>query len=268
MITKRFLLAALLVTGISGRTLYAASLATETFTDTNGGWQGLTNSPMVLTNLTSGGNPGGYLRGSFSAIGIPTPDAGAFVVTGRLASANFIGDYMGVEAHLLGFDFRANEVVPGVNGLRINIFSGTKFMVRRLNAIVTATGVWYRIRLPLLAPELGGWEENDLPFSSIMTNVTRLEIEITRNGTGAQTYLLDNFFLDRLPAASALLPITNGMVVTWMHLRSGETYRMDAATSLIPPNWTSVTSLVATASVFQATHETAQPAQSYRMVLE
>lgn len=133
--------------------LHAASPHTETFNASLQGWQErgyaypvitnqvvtnefdevftnfytniFTNLNMAVTNLTSGGNPGGCMKGTFEALGFPdlNGQSDAFIATGELASANFTGDYDTVDALLIGFDVMPQETTPSVLQLRIS--SGT-----------------------------------------------------------------------------------------------------------------------------------------------
>lgn len=245
----------------------AASLYTETFSGSTGGWQDREIALMSVTNVLAGGNPGGCLSGSFPFEPIPSPAPDAFMATGALATASFVGSYSDADAWLAGFDFRANQVVPSTNGLQFILRSGSKFIYRPINNQVNVTGQWYRFRFPLLDTQLGGWLGDTADFSSILTNVTRFEVEITRNGSDPQTYLLDNIFLDRLPAAVALGMSTGGVEVTWLHMRAGETYRFEAASDMNQGGWVVVSNVVATGGAQVLTHETTNVFQGYRVVI-
>ena len=276
--------AALLITASSR----AASLATETFDTTMGGWQDRDVGDMTVTNLITGGNPGGCISGTIPYAGIPLPGTytDAFMATGLLASANFVGNYTDVEAYLLGFDFRANDVWPQYTNseseitnalpdfLRVNIISASSSFTNKIFSRVPAppnatNGVWYSFRLPLVDPQLGNWVGDISQFSSIMTNVTRLEVEITRDGDpGARVYLVDNVFLDRLPEAASVVSTNSGVDITWLHLRSGVNYRMDVASDLVQPNWSAVSNITAASSVWVANYSSTNTAILYRLIME
>ena len=261
-----FAVAAVLLTATSSR---AASLATETFTSSTGGWQDRDVDKLNVTNLTVGGNPGGCMSGTFPLVTVPSPPkVDAFMATGLLASANFVGNYTEVEAYLLGFDFRANDNLPGANGLRVKLISGANSILRRLDTLITATGVWYSIRVPLVDPQVGGWENDIGQFSAIMSNVTRLEIELIQEGTGQQTYLVDNVFLDRLPEALSVVSTTNGVDITWLNLRNGVNYHMDVASDLVQPDWSAVSNITAASSVWVANYSSTNTAILYRLIME
>lgn len=249
----------------------AASLYTETFSNTNGGWRDRLVGGMILTNVTSGGNPGGALQGTFPASFIPpAPPDDAFVATGGVASgvANFIGNYDEVDAWVLGFDFNALQVLP--SELSVWIFGGVNGAVNRsLNGAVVATNSWYSFRIPLLAAGLGGWQGSVANFAAIMTNVTQVEVRITRkdnlSDTPQQSYLLDNVFLDRVPEAFA--GGSDGSVV-WLHLRTGENYRLEASADLNQSSWSLVDAFVATSSVYAVNLVSTNPVVTYRMLME
>lgn len=235
---------------------------------------------MTFTNLAAGGNPGGCLSGAFPFALTPPPGQNdAFAATGLLASANYVGNYSDIEAYLLGFDFRANEVWPQDTNstpdfLRVNIISASssatnKIYIRVPSPTIATNGVWYSFRLPLVEPQLGNWLGDTGQFSSIMTNVSRLEIEITRDSDqGSRTYLVDNVFLDRLPEAASVLSSTDSVDITWLHLRSGVNYRMDVATDMVQPDWSAVSNITAASSVWVAKHSTTNTANLYRVVME
>lgn len=243
--------------------VFAASLATETFFDSTGGWQDRDAGKMSVTNALGGGNPGGCMRGVFQFQMIPFPEDDAFIATGRLASANFIGDYESVDAWLLGFDFMASNIVP--SDVQVRIHSGSNTIVKTFttNAIST-TKTWYSFKISLLSAELGGWSGDTHVFSSILTNVTRVEFRITRNGENAQFYYVDNVFLDRVPDA---VDISSANMI-WLHMRNGAHYRFEATTNLNQSNWDLIDSFTATTSVYQADIVATNDWRFFRMVME
>ena len=137
------------------------------------------------------------------------------------------------------------------------------------NAIST-NNVWYSFRIPLLAAELGGWKGDTSLFSSILTNVTRVEFRISRgNNTNnvdspAQFYFLDNIFLSRVPDAVDFA----GDQMTWLHLRAGWDYRLEASSNLNEGAWTLLDAFTATTSVYQASVSITNGWRFYRMLLD
>ncbi|HMO52549.1 MAG TPA: hypothetical protein PKE26_11550 [Kiritimatiellia bacterium] len=249
-------------------TALSASLYTETFSNTTGGWQDRDTGKMFVTNVLSGGNPGGALAGTFPfSSGPPSFDAtDAFVATGALSTANFMGNYNEVDAWVLGFDFMAANVLP--SAFHVQIYSGALVLTRDLGAAITQTGVWHAIKLSLLDADSGGWGGDAGQFSTIVTNVTRIEFRITRRDnqfdTPAQTYYLDNIFLDRVPDAVLMTP-TNQI---WLHMRNGASYRYQATTNLAAPDWSTLSSFTATTSVYSVTLPATNDWRFFRMVLE
>lgn len=241
---------------------FSVSLYTETFFDSTGGWQDRDAGKMTVTNILIGGNPGGALRGQFQLQGGPPfPDNDAFIATGRLSSASFIGDYTEVDAWVLGFDFMASNVVPSF--LQVQLYSESNVITRLLTSAITTNNVWYSFRLSLLAADLGGWAGDTALFSSIMTNVTKVEFNLTRNAEGTQSYFLDNIFLDRVPDA---VDITATNMI-WLHMRSGQNYRFEASTDLTSTAWTTLSSFTATSSVYEVSVPPTNSWQFYRMVI-
>jgi len=254
-----WLILALLVPSAS----FSASLYTEIFSDSTGGWQDRSSFGLTVTN-SLGGNPDGCLRGFFDAqFGPPTPPfEDAFIATGNLASASFIGDYDDVDAWLLGFDIMASNIVPV--GFEVFIHSGSNFINRSMTNLLTVTNTWYSFKIPLLDASSGGWSGNTSQFGSILANVSRVEFRVTRNNTGAQSYYMDNIFLDRLPDAAEI----TSQDIIWLHLRNGSKYRHEAVTDLSQPVWNVLDSFIATNSVYQINISTTNDWRFFRMILE
>jgi len=240
----------------------AASLYTETFDGSTAGWQDRDPGEMSVTNVTSGGNPGGCLRGRFPAVMVPTSPSDAFVTTGHLAAANFIGNYDEADAYLLGFDFMAGNKVP--SSFRLSIFSGTNVIERFLTSAISSTGIWHLFRISLTSAELGRWGEDTHLFSSIITNVTRIEFQVVRNDVTQQSYFLDNIFLDQLPGAQDVVD-QSGVTITWNHLRPGTTYQVEGSTNVNLSTWTPLESFVATNAVYQAMYPVTNHMTAFRI---
>jgi len=249
--------------------LSAASIYTETFDTTTGGWQDRDVGKMAVTNLLTGGNPDGCMRGMFQELGVPPPppEVDAMIATGTLASAAFIGDYVESDALMLGFDFKANNVLPSF--ARLNLYSGINGVFKEFTPLITVTGLWHSVRMSLQSAEIGGWGGDTLLFFSIITNITRVEIELTRSGESQQAYLVDNFFLDRLPEAIDMFESTaTGRNILWFQLRNGAPYRVFASPRLVPQAWSTVEAFTATSSIHQTVHSTTNEMLFYRIVVE
>lgn len=257
---KRIQLFAVLLLAASGA--HAASLYTETFESSLAGWSDRDALKMTVTHAAGAGHPGDAMQGAFSSQGIPVPEQDAFVATGALASAAFVGNYSAVTGLLIGFDFQAVEVLPAQLVLRLR--SGTHRIERFLTSTLVATGLWHRLRIPLTSAPDGGWSGNTEVFSAILTNVTRWEIEITRNTGAAQRYRVDNVFLDSLPVADALTP----EFIRWADLRTQEFYRCEAASDGAVPVWTEVESFLATSRTHQIGFSATQDPQIFRLLMK
>ena len=241
----------------------AASLYTETFDSSTAGWYDKDPGKMIVTNVLSGGNPGGAIRGIFAFQAIPIPENDGFIATTNLSAANFLGNYEEVDAWLLGFDFMASNIVP--SDLQVHLYSSNNVIRRPLVSAISTTNVWYSFRIPLLAAELGGWEGDTSLFSSILTNVTRVEFRILRQGSisnsPAQFYFLDNIFLSRVPDAVDF----TGDQMTWLHLSTGWNYRLEASSNLNEGAWTMIDAFTATTAVYQANVSITNGWRFYRM---
>ena len=231
---------------------------------------------LTVTNQVGGGNPGGCLQASYTPPppGNPSPPPvgpDALVATGLSSTANFVGNYSDVEAFLLGFDFYAANFVPTNTNktyYRVNLISGTNYFQHRFDDRITSTGVWHRVRTSLMSPELGKWTQVNGGFSSLITNVTRVEISIELTQVDSnEAYRVDNIFLDRLPAAVALSMVTSGVDVTWLHMRTGDTYRFEAAKDLVQGDWEVVSNVTAIGGEQVLSHGATNAFQGYRVVI-
>ncbi|HMP77546.1 MAG TPA: hypothetical protein PKE12_14715 [Kiritimatiellia bacterium] len=249
----------------------AASLFTETFTAGLGGWRGIA-STEVLTNTVSGGNPGGAL-----SITIPSPgNPGPPITYGIVATNNaFVGDYQEADATLIGFDIKETSSSNRGASVTIYLFSSTNRYERVLPNLIQNTGVWYRVRLSMLAPDLGGWTNvvgSYTGFSDALTNVTRLEILLPGLSGGdfdaTRTYLVDNIFLARLPEAVSTTISSGQVVQTWLHLREGEPYRFEGAENPAIGPWSLLDAFVATGSVYSPVITTTNGAAIHRLLTE
>jgi len=251
---------------LAGPTL-AASLYTETFSDGNtAGWKNQPFGEMFVTNVLAGGNPGGALVGTFFAEEPFPPFDDVFVATGLSQTANFVGDYTEVDAWVLGFDFLAANVAPSKLDVRLFAGTGTNQLVvlYTVGNTNTPVGVWRSYKLPLLAASLGDWKGDTNWFSNILTNITKVEFQVTRSDTNAQSYYLDNIFLDRVPEA-VLMTDTNQL---WLHMRNGAEYRYQAANELPAGSWTDLATFTASNAVYSVTVPATNDWRFYRMLMK
>ncbi len=117
--------------------------------------------------------------GSFAASFLPMSDAF------RITSGNFMGDYVTPGLTQISFGLVAANVLP--SDLFIRIFSGADLFTYQFNPVSLSDT--YVVNLDWSA----GWNGlNEAAFNAALTSVTALEIQIARNGSGAQSYYLDN----------------------------------------------------------------------------
>ena len=118
--------------------------------------------------------------GSFASSFLPMSDA--FRITSGL---NFMGNYVTPGLTQISFDLTAANVLP--SDLFIRIFSGVDLFTYQFNPVNLSDT--YVVNLDWSA----GWNGlNEAAFNAALTSVTALEIQIARNGSGAQSYYLDN----------------------------------------------------------------------------
>lgn len=253
--------------GATGSSM-AASLTTETFTVTPSGWQDRDiTQRMVVTEPANSGNPGGALQGVFPTLPFPDPAADdAFIATGILATATFTGNYHQADAWVIGFDFMASNTLPAELRLLVYGQPESDVITRNLTTAITGTNRWHSLRLSLLGADLGGWTGATQKFAQILGNVSKVEIRLFRNQENAQTYLVDNIFLDRVPAAEpgANEPGTVG----WNNLRTGNPYRLQATDDLRLASWTTLASFTATSSFYEVYTADTNAWRFYRLVMD
>lgn len=194
----------------------AASIKTESFT---GGRMGWTNTGTWVTAGTNNA-----LRGQFGPQGIPIPENGGWVATNTSSGAAFVGDYTAAGIQLIGFSFKAENVLP--SSALIRWYGPTSSYFRSFTSHVLATGVWYRLAFALTDKETSGWVGGGSEgFALGLTNVQWIEIQVSRSATNVQRYLVDDVFVDGLPEGVSL---ALGQVV-WSTLRTNVGYTVEAA---------------------------------------
>ncbi len=154
----------------------AAILTTEDFTTDPG------NVTDRDGNMTVAHNGSGYMTGTFASQAFPSPETDAFNIT----IPDFMGDYSGNGLTQIAFDFFAVNVVPSDLFIRLidgsNVFS-YQFTTLALGANSFTVDLVYSF----------GWTGlNSGAFATALTSIDAIEIEMTRSGTGAQEYRLDN----------------------------------------------------------------------------
>jgi len=214
----------------------AASPWIETFSGSLGGWTNTGSPAWRSTN--------DYAQVTFSAS--PTPQTSTLIATGALDSAAFAGDYAAAGMALLGFKFRAEQVLP--SGLTVRWMRTTNGFFRNLQADVLATGVWYQFYFSLQSKETGGWDGDpgDL-FTQVLAGVDTVALAVTKPATlAASSFRIDDVVIDRLPAATQVtaLSATTAML-RWEYLQTNASYQLDAAETATS-DWSTVQSWPAT----------------------
>lgn len=164
-----------------------AVLYLEDFTDTDGGWE-TRDGEMSVSN--DGVND--WLVGSFSAQPFfPVPETDAFLID---SGGNFLGGYSTASPNpltQLRFRLMANDVLP--SDLFIRLVNGGDVFSYQFNLGAMTIGNWSTFTVNL---DWGyGWSgPSESAFNSALGagGVDQLEIQLTRSGTGAQLYYLDD----------------------------------------------------------------------------
>lgn len=250
--------------------LYAASFYTETFEGSLGGWQDRDAGKMTVSYTNNLGNPTGCILGRFSLQQIALPQTDAFIATGAVNTVNFVGDYHAAGVELIGFDFIALNVIPASARIEITGRIGetqTDYVARFFTSALVGTNIWHSFRYRLTSPSDGGWTFGTNNFYQIMTNVVSLQVQISRSGESAQTYLLDNIFIDALPAGGGATAASNTPQIVWNNLRTNEVYRVEASPDLVVPEWTVIATITAQTSTVTTDYPATNDYRFFRMVM-
>lgn len=152
----------------------------------------------------------------------------------------------------------------GSNANRIARWNGT-------NWFPMGKGIhrWSSLGVSLLSAGADDWTFTTTSFPDIVTNVSAVEIGISRRFENEQIYRIDNIFLGRLPRAAAV-DAANGSLA-WQELRTNWTYRLETATQMVDPAWAPVTRFAATNGTMSVTDTNDVPASGgrfYRLITE
>lgn len=257
--------------------VHAAQITNESFTAGSNGWLG-----------TIGGlNPSGEWQFTGQVARLDFFEGPAeFSTTGTLkdsptaSGGSFSGNYDAVSVALIGFriltdnpNVDTNLPLSNVDTVLLSWLGGTSRYFRTFSIPQAQTGVWHNFAVSLDSYELGGWtvssgsKEN---FPTARQSVSNLIFSFSRRGALAQSFLIDDIFIDRLPAATAIRDAGATGLVTWSYLRSNTAYRVERADQSTNLVWSTLETLTATG----ATHVTVDPAldtnlyRVYRMVIE
>jgi hypothetical protein len=198
-------LAALLLL-IAAPTAHATVLASETFDTTDANWTDRDAFEMTVAHSTFG-NPGGSLHGSFAAQTILAFESDAFRAdTSPLASGGaFSGDWYSTYGsfNYFNFSFYSEDVLPSAFVMRIG--NGINTFLFNLTPQVGTVGSWSTISVSL--DYSAGWVGGSATqFSNVFSNVSFIDLQVTRNSTNAQDYYVDNISLENFVAEASTVP--------------------------------------------------------------
>ncbi len=172
----------------------AAVLATETFGSGSSGWVDRDPSEMTVSYNAGFGNAAGSLQGSFASQGSPAFESDAFRATAASSGGAFSGDFYTTYPTFsaITFDFLALDILPSTLIFRIG--DGVNTFLYNVNPQLTSLATWTTINVSLAYS--GSWLGGSAAqFSNVFSNVTFMDVQVARNGTGSQDYFLDNFTL-------------------------------------------------------------------------
>ena len=250
----------LLVFALGGIVARGADPFSEDFSTNDGGWRAVGMSGLSWTNQG--------LKGSFAAQGVPAPETGTFAAPTSAVPGHYVGDYPAARLGLVGFSFYAKQVKPSSMLLRLRNDSLVFF--RDLDPSLIATGRWQHFAISLQTAGAGGWNGGtEAQFRQLVSNVARLELSVARSGTGAQEYLLDDFFVLPLHEAVAMDRVSEQLLdMQFSDLRSNVPYRVEAADELTGI-WTQVGAWAPAGSTFTWTGTNADGVgRAYRLVTD
>lgn len=219
----------------------SAQITTEQFSAGANGWQGSSaygTGSWVFT--------GGAARVNFSDTGfISLPDVATLSNLTTGSGGSFTGNYDTAGVELIGFSFLSNTSMPASVGI---VLGGPTTVYQRIY-YPTQTGVWHTFAASLKSVELGGWTNLQGPitdFDQVRQNVKYVNIRVERAGATARQYLIDNIFIDRLPAAGSLAASTGGLVsLRADYLRTNLSYQIQSSPE-VTGTWSLAQTMVAT----------------------
>lgn len=187
-------LASAVLMGTLAFSAWAASFYTETFGGLNG-WVDRDGAEMVVSHNAGMGTPtaNGALQGTFGSQGVFLSESDAFRANSGSSGGNFTGDYWTDVPNFASwtFNFFADDVLPTDVIVRFGDGVNTFFRGVTINALDT----WTPVTVSL---SYAGWFGGGAgAFSNALGSVTFVEVQVSRNGTGAQNYFIDNFSLNQ-----------------------------------------------------------------------
>lgn len=175
-----------------GLSAEAAVILTEAFETTASGWVDRDAGDMTVSHAGMVGSPAGSLAGTFALQDVPSPQTDAWRANGGSSSGSFVGNYWTGLGGFFGwsFSFYAVDVLP--SDLQIRFNGGGPTFFSGLLGQVHSVGSWYTVQAP--TTYAGNWFGGSaVQWSNALANVQYVEVQVTRNGTTAQSYYFDNF---------------------------------------------------------------------------
>jgi hypothetical protein len=170
----------------------AASFYTENFANLNG-WVDRDAGEMTVSHNAGFGNTAGSLQGSFASQGSPSPEIDAFRANTGSSGGNFTGDYWTDVPNFSSwsFDFYSDDILP--SDVIVRFSDGINTFFRNVS-VASSLNAWQSVSVSL---SYAGWFGGSASaFSNALAGVTFVDVQVSRSGTGAQTYFLDNFALN------------------------------------------------------------------------
>lgn len=178
-----------LITMLTASAAFGAVVYTENFTGGANGWGDRDSGEMTVSHQASVGVPASAaMQGSFASQGVNIPQTDAFRIS---SGADFVGNYTtkGNGLTQIQFDLYADDIVP--SDLFIRLIDGSNTFSYQFNLGSFAINTWTTFSINLTWS--AGWSGlSEGAFNTALTSVDALEIQLTRNNTGAQLYYLDN----------------------------------------------------------------------------
>jgi hypothetical protein len=216
----------------------AAQRHTEEFDGGQAAWVKSGSWTLSATN--------GYLQGSFAPLPGPSAEIASLVATNSSSSGSFTGNYSAAGIQLCGLSFQAVDVLPSDVVLRWR--GGTNAYFKLLTPIIARTGEWFHVLVSLESKVAGNWNGSPTSsFAGALADVKSFEVQVTRNGTSAQRYRLDRFFVDAIAGPSAVALGPDGATrVVWEAVHRDIPHMIQATTNLLTGPWVSVGPLPST----------------------
>lgn len=239
----------------------------EEWTSDEASWVDRDAGEMELNHDAVEGLPPGALRGDFAFLPSGFPETDAFRAEAGSSGGNLTGDYLASLPFIQGwaFDFLADDVLPSSVLVRFGD-SDTNIFFQAVTPHITSAGEWQPVQVSV--QDESGWSGPAGVFTSALSDVVFVDVQVTRNGTGAQSYYLDNFRVaDRLPRAMTVERVDDlSRNVTWTNLQPGRTHEVQS-TAALTSDWATVDSFMPTNIVATRQLATNAPAAFYRVYL-